>query len=128
MTKGGKRDGAGRPAGTNKPATKPRAIRMTDEQHAKYVELGGAKWAQRMINEAIGEQLYKSKDRKFSPNNWAYQALIYMDEADTLVRHGSVCMQPDKYRPAADAFWRVARLLSDERDRIEETIEQANWK
>ena len=51
--KGGKRDGAGRPAGTAKPEAKPRAIRMTDEQHAKYLELGGSRWIKRLINEAL---------------------------------------------------------------------------
>ena len=54
--KGGKRPGAGRPLGSTKPEAKPRAIRMTDAEHAMYVQLGGARWVRRLINEALEQK------------------------------------------------------------------------
>jgi len=33
-------------------------LRLTEPQHRKYLELGGARWIKRLINEAI-EQLTK---------------------------------------------------------------------
>ena len=53
--KGGKREGAGRPLGSTKPEAKPRAIRMTDAEHAMYVQLGGVRWVRRLINAEIGK-------------------------------------------------------------------------
>lgn len=41
--RGGKREGAGRPYTLN-PATRLINIRVTDEQHAQYMALGGSKW------------------------------------------------------------------------------------
>lgn len=48
--KGGKRPGAGRPPAQ---PTKPAMIRLTEPQRVKYLELGGARWVKRLINEAI---------------------------------------------------------------------------
>ena len=51
--KGGKRQGSGRPFGTTKPETKPRAIRLTELHHAMFIELGGIRWLRRLLDEAI---------------------------------------------------------------------------
>jgi hypothetical protein len=48
--KGGKQEGAGRPPA---PPTKPAMLRLTEPQRIKYLELGGAKWIKRLIDEAI---------------------------------------------------------------------------
>jgi hypothetical protein len=55
--KGGKREGAGRPLGSTKPEAKPRAIRLTDAEYVKYVELGGARWVKRLLSEAVDEAI-----------------------------------------------------------------------
>lgn len=52
MTKGGKRDGAGRKPATPRP--KPYSLRLeTQAQHDKMIRLGGAKWVRRQIDLAI---------------------------------------------------------------------------
>ena len=33
--------------------TKPAMIRLTEAQRAKYLELGGARWVKRLIDEAL---------------------------------------------------------------------------
>lgn len=43
---------AGRPKSTN-PANKPILVRLTQEQHRQYLELGGARWLKRMLNELM---------------------------------------------------------------------------
>ena len=48
--KGGAREGAGRP---HAEPTKPAQIRLTERQRVKYLELGGARWVKRLIDEAI---------------------------------------------------------------------------
>lgn len=48
--KGGTRTGAGRPKAE---PTKPALIRLTESQRIKYLELGGAKWVKRLIDEAL---------------------------------------------------------------------------
>ena len=50
--KGGKREGAGRPALAQ--PTKPVMLRLTETQRLKYLELGGARWVKRLIEEAKG--------------------------------------------------------------------------
>ena len=50
--RGGKRDGAGRPKALN-PPTKQIKVLVTDEQHAKFLDLGGARWVKRLIDEAL---------------------------------------------------------------------------
>jgi hypothetical protein len=49
--KGGKREGAGRPPSDN-PAKHIVKARLTDEQKAKWDELGGSRWAKRMLDES----------------------------------------------------------------------------
>lgn len=49
MTEATKRP-AGRPPAT---PTKPAMIRLTDSQRVKYLELGGARWVKRLIDEEI---------------------------------------------------------------------------
>ena len=49
--KGGKQPGAGRPPSKN-PARHIVKARLTDEQKAKWRELGASRWLKRMINEA----------------------------------------------------------------------------
>lgn len=49
--KGGKREGAGRPLADN-PARHIVKARLTDEQKAKWDELGGSRWAKRMLDES----------------------------------------------------------------------------
>lgn len=44
--------------------------------------------------------------------NWAQRALLLMDEADYLIRFGSLHAGKDKYAPAAAAFWKVAHMLA----------------
>ena len=50
IAKGGKREGAGRPKAE---PTKPVMTRLTDAQRLKFLELGGARWAKRLIDEQI---------------------------------------------------------------------------
>ena len=47
MSKGGKREGAGRPKAE---PTKPVTIRMTRSEWEKYLELGGARWLKLWLN------------------------------------------------------------------------------
>lgn len=35
------------------PPTKPAMIRLTEVQRVKYLELGGARWVKRLIDEAL---------------------------------------------------------------------------
>lgn len=50
--KGGKREGAGRPPAPARPA--PVSWRPdTQEQRDKWLELGGARWVKRMLNELL---------------------------------------------------------------------------
>ena len=49
--KGGKQPGAVRPPADN-PAKHIVKARLTDEQKAKWDELGGSRWAKRMLDEA----------------------------------------------------------------------------
>ena len=49
--RGGKRPGAGRPTA---PPTKPIMLRLTEPQRLKYLELGGARWIKRLIDEHRG--------------------------------------------------------------------------
>lgn len=51
--KGGGRRGVGRPQAAE--PTRPVSVRMTARQHAKYMELGGARWIKRLLNEANGK-------------------------------------------------------------------------
>lgn len=50
--KGGKREGAGRPVSTD-PANNSVKARLTDQQHAKWKELGGSRWLKRMLDEQV---------------------------------------------------------------------------
>jgi len=61
-----------------------------------------------------------AENASYSSNNWAHQALLLMDEVDSLVRWAAVSM-PDAghYKQSAKAFWQVANMLADERQRIE---------
>ncbi len=45
--RGGTRTGAGRPKEEN--TAKRRSIRLTDEDYANFLKLGGAKWLREMI-------------------------------------------------------------------------------
>ena len=50
--KGGKREGAGRPPSPPRPA--PVSWRPdTQEQRDKFLELGGARWLKRLLNDAM---------------------------------------------------------------------------
>lgn len=54
-----------------------------------------------------------------SVDNWAHQALLLMDEVDSLIRWASVSYpDADKYKAAAKAFWDVCHLIADERERL----------
>lgn len=45
MTRGGKREGSGRPIGYRKDnPVKPRKISLTDPEYENYIKRGGAKW------------------------------------------------------------------------------------
>lgn len=48
--KGGKREGAGRPKAE---PTTPVMLRLNEAQRLKFLELGGARWAKRLLDEAI---------------------------------------------------------------------------
>jgi hypothetical protein len=52
--KGGKQPGAGRPPSDN-PARHIVKARLTDEQYAKWLEMGGSRWVKRLINEELGK-------------------------------------------------------------------------
>lgn len=47
--KGGKRTGAGRPPSPN-PAVKRIAVKVTPEQHKKFLALGASKWLKRLLD------------------------------------------------------------------------------
>jgi len=63
-------------------------------------------------------QLQAVVGRQYSPDNWAHQALLLMDEAESLIRFGCVTAPESRYTPASRAFWKVVQMLADERDRI----------
>ena len=46
--KGGHRPGAGRPKAE---PTRPVSIRLTEAQHAAYIERGGARWIKRLLTD-----------------------------------------------------------------------------
>ena len=46
---------AGRPKSTN-PANKPILVRLTQEQHRQYLEIGGARWLKRLLDEYIASR------------------------------------------------------------------------
>ena len=50
--RGGRREGAGRPKALI-PSTKQIKVLVTEDQHAKFLELGGAKWIKDLINTEI---------------------------------------------------------------------------
>jgi hypothetical protein len=50
--KGGKRKGAGRKPSLN-PASKLVTMKVTPEQHKKFLALGGSRWVKRLIDEAV---------------------------------------------------------------------------
>ena len=60
----------------------------------------------------------------FSPENWAHQALLSMDDAEALLRWASVSM-PDvqEYKKAAEAFWAVVHHLAAERERLQDLLD-----
>lgn len=66
------------------------------------------------------EQKAGKKARPDIADNWAHHALVLMDDAESLVRWGSVSAEPGRYKKAAKAFWDVCHLLADERARIAE--------
>lgn len=53
--KGGKREGAGRPAAADK-ATKLATMKLTPAQHARFLELGGSRWVKRLLAEAQAQK------------------------------------------------------------------------
>jgi hypothetical protein len=55
--KGGKREGAGRPKAE---PTTPVMLRLTEAQRLKFLELGGSRWAKRLLDEAIEQTRGKS--------------------------------------------------------------------
>lgn len=59
-------------------------------------------------------------DSEWHPDNWANQALLLMDDAESLIRWGCVSAEPERYKKAAKAFWDVCHLLAAERKAIEE--------
>lgn len=58
----------------------------------------------------------------YHPDNWAHNALILMDDAESLIRWGSVSAEPERYKKAAKAFWDVCHLLAAEREAIESRL------
>lgn len=52
--RGGRQPGAGRPPSAD-PATKLATMKLTPSQHAKFLELGGSRWAKRLIDAALGK-------------------------------------------------------------------------
>jgi hypothetical protein len=60
----------------------------------------------------------------YTPDNWAHQALLLMDEADVLVRFGAANMpDAEKYTKVAKAFWGVCELLADERNKLHNQVQ-----
>ena len=51
--KGGPRPGSGRPKAE---PTQPVSIRLTQAQHAAYIERGGARWIKRLLSETTKPQ------------------------------------------------------------------------
>lgn len=55
----------------------------------------------------------------YNDDNWAHKALLEMDEALPLVEFCSVNMSDhEKHTKASEAFWRAAKMLARERERI----------
>ena len=50
--KGGKQPGAGRPQSTD-PALHIVKARLTDQQYANWIKLGGSRWVKRLIDESL---------------------------------------------------------------------------
>ena len=73
MTRGGKREGAGRPPATrpvgrppiDNPATKRVAVKVTPEQHDTWIALGASKWLKAILDEMKN----KSKKSTRRPNS-----------------------------------------------------------
>lgn len=59
----------------------------------------------------------------YSPENWAHNALLLMNDVNELVVWASVSI-PDvpKYNKSAKAFWDVVKMLAAERERLEEAL------
>ena len=59
----------------------------------------------------------------YSPENWAHNTLLHMNDVNELVVWASVSI-PDvpKYNEASQAFWDVVRMLAAERERLEEEL------
>lgn len=55
---------------------------------------------------------------EYADDNWAHEALLLMDQADSLVRFCSTHAPEPRYTPAAKAFWEACRLLAAERVRL----------
>lgn len=51
LTKGGKREGAGRPKLPDSQKVKPRKISMTDEEYKNFINNGGARWIRSLLSE-----------------------------------------------------------------------------
>ena len=54
MTRGGKREGSGRPKGSTKDPseiTKKHQFRCTDKEYENYLKKGGAKWLRPLLRE-----------------------------------------------------------------------------
>ena len=52
MTRGGKREGSGRPKGTTKKdIAKNRTIRLADNDYKKFLNLGGARWLKEILEQ-----------------------------------------------------------------------------
>jgi hypothetical protein len=48
--RGGKREGAGRPKVLN-PPTKQIKVLVTEEQHQKFLDIGGSRWLKKVLND-----------------------------------------------------------------------------
>lgn len=54
MSRGGKREGSGRPEGTTKPENekaKNRTLRLTDAEYKNYLDKGGIKWLRERLRD-----------------------------------------------------------------------------
>lgn len=62
----------------------------------------------------------------YSPDNWANNALLLMNEVNELVVWASVSI-PDvpKYNKSSKAFWDVVKMLAAERERLEEELRKS---
>ena len=76
--------------------------------------------------QAAPQQMTTQCEGISKPISWQRQALLLMDEVDRLVRHCAVCADTfEFYKPCADAFWKVCRMIAESETDISDPVVKA---